>query len=490
MEGFKNSTRMKTFGEEAPQAYAKGGKVGKVMGEFAAGKLHSGSKKGPEVTSRKQAIAIGISEAKKAGVAKKNNGGLMSKMSPADRRASEEQPSRPLTAAEMRAAKAVAAAKAAAPKQGPLIKPVRQMTPAERRMNQMDRPTNNMGAEAYKGGGKVGASKVPFAVKKVMRKAEGGEVSAPPPMEAVPVGKKLIPEMPTGYAPPPPPVAYDPSQEPTPQSVFGSGLAASSVADMYGTSPGPSPTMPNQPQYQSEADHQAQLAAFKAREASSGRPSWFPEDLPMDSVTGRQLIAQHNAQEAAQRADQAATAQAQQEMAAQAQQDRGLGLNLGGRRNTQDPMYNRGGKVSGSKVMRKAEGGVVNAAPAKMYAFGDQPSIMPTAGAAGASPPPYQPQTFADGRLVSPMMPEPTPQSVFGKIFTPSYKGPPMNARGQVLSTTPINEPPYMQKMRADAANAQTAKMQAYGAQLKGRMDAAAAQKAKVQPKTGIFPVR
>jgi hypothetical protein len=33
------------------------------MTEFGAGTLHSGSKKGPEVTSRKQAIAIALSEA-------------------------------------------------------------------------------------------------------------------------------------------------------------------------------------------------------------------------------------------------------------------------------------------------------------------------------------------------------------------------------------------------------------------------------------------
>ena len=38
-------------------------KVGKVMHEYKAGSLHSGSKKGPEVTSRKQAIAIALSEA-------------------------------------------------------------------------------------------------------------------------------------------------------------------------------------------------------------------------------------------------------------------------------------------------------------------------------------------------------------------------------------------------------------------------------------------
>ena len=33
-----------------------------VMSEFKHGQLHSGSSKGPKVTSRKQAIAIGLSE--------------------------------------------------------------------------------------------------------------------------------------------------------------------------------------------------------------------------------------------------------------------------------------------------------------------------------------------------------------------------------------------------------------------------------------------
>lgn len=35
-----------------------------VMHRFKHGELHSGSKKGPEVKSRKQAIAIAISESK------------------------------------------------------------------------------------------------------------------------------------------------------------------------------------------------------------------------------------------------------------------------------------------------------------------------------------------------------------------------------------------------------------------------------------------
>ncbi len=41
-------------------------KVKKVMKEYAEGKLHSGSKKGPEVTNRKQAVAIAMSEAGKS----------------------------------------------------------------------------------------------------------------------------------------------------------------------------------------------------------------------------------------------------------------------------------------------------------------------------------------------------------------------------------------------------------------------------------------
>lgn len=40
-------------------------KMRKVMREFKDGALRSGSKKGPEVKSRKQAIAIGLSEARR-----------------------------------------------------------------------------------------------------------------------------------------------------------------------------------------------------------------------------------------------------------------------------------------------------------------------------------------------------------------------------------------------------------------------------------------
>ncbi len=51
-----------------PKESMKGkGKVKKVMKKFGEGKLHSGSKKGPVVSNRKQAIAIGLSEARQAG---------------------------------------------------------------------------------------------------------------------------------------------------------------------------------------------------------------------------------------------------------------------------------------------------------------------------------------------------------------------------------------------------------------------------------------
>lgn len=41
-------------------------KIERVMSEFKEGTLRSGSKKGPKVRSRKQAIAIAISESRKA----------------------------------------------------------------------------------------------------------------------------------------------------------------------------------------------------------------------------------------------------------------------------------------------------------------------------------------------------------------------------------------------------------------------------------------
>jgi uncharacterized protein DUF6496 len=74
----------KEFAEEKKHAPGKTGKQARLaetlmgmdgapdkmkmtMDEFKAGQLHSGSKTGPKVTNRKQAIAIGINQAKKAG---------------------------------------------------------------------------------------------------------------------------------------------------------------------------------------------------------------------------------------------------------------------------------------------------------------------------------------------------------------------------------------------------------------------------------------
>ena len=48
----------------------KKAKMRKVMREFEEGELHSGSRKGPKVTSKRQAVAIGLSE-QRAGKGKK-----------------------------------------------------------------------------------------------------------------------------------------------------------------------------------------------------------------------------------------------------------------------------------------------------------------------------------------------------------------------------------------------------------------------------------
>jgi len=40
----------------------RGGKMQKTMGEYASGELHSGSKEGPVVKDRKQALAIGLKQ--------------------------------------------------------------------------------------------------------------------------------------------------------------------------------------------------------------------------------------------------------------------------------------------------------------------------------------------------------------------------------------------------------------------------------------------
>jgi hypothetical protein len=50
---------------KVPKTPAAKVKIGKVLHEFKEGELKSGSKKGPVVKNRKQAIAIAISEARR-----------------------------------------------------------------------------------------------------------------------------------------------------------------------------------------------------------------------------------------------------------------------------------------------------------------------------------------------------------------------------------------------------------------------------------------
>jgi len=53
----------------------KKAKVGKVMSEYKAGKLHSGSKKGPIIKKPQQALAVALQSAKKTAYGEKRSGG-------------------------------------------------------------------------------------------------------------------------------------------------------------------------------------------------------------------------------------------------------------------------------------------------------------------------------------------------------------------------------------------------------------------------------
>lgn len=53
--------------KRVPKTARAKAKIEKTMKEFKRGALHSGSKKGPKVTSRKQAIAISLSQARRKG---------------------------------------------------------------------------------------------------------------------------------------------------------------------------------------------------------------------------------------------------------------------------------------------------------------------------------------------------------------------------------------------------------------------------------------
>jgi len=62
----KGSKSKKKDPKKPVKSTAGRAKVKKVMEEYKEGKLHSGSKKGPQVRNPKQAIAIALSEARKA----------------------------------------------------------------------------------------------------------------------------------------------------------------------------------------------------------------------------------------------------------------------------------------------------------------------------------------------------------------------------------------------------------------------------------------
>jgi hypothetical protein len=49
---------------KARKRSGRAGKIAKVLGEYKRGTLKSGSKHGPPVKDRKQAVAIGLSEAR------------------------------------------------------------------------------------------------------------------------------------------------------------------------------------------------------------------------------------------------------------------------------------------------------------------------------------------------------------------------------------------------------------------------------------------
>ena len=63
---FRSKDEVDRIADKYKGKKADGGKVEKVMHEFKHGALHSGSKTGPVVTNRDQAIAIAMSEAGKS----------------------------------------------------------------------------------------------------------------------------------------------------------------------------------------------------------------------------------------------------------------------------------------------------------------------------------------------------------------------------------------------------------------------------------------
>lgn len=142
MKGFKDSTKVQ-YDRGGCDGYAKGGrvkgaaKVAKVMREFKKGELHSGSKAGPKVNSRDQAVAIALNEARKAGkkTVRKQDGGAVGRAQRTQREEAREDaklmrevPARPTRGntpdytaepAEARRARRQRTDREAAPRRGP-----------------------------------------------------------------------------------------------------------------------------------------------------------------------------------------------------------------------------------------------------------------------------------------------------------------------------------------------------------------------------------
>jgi hypothetical protein len=61
----KKSKRATSRSKKPPKTERAKNKIEKTMSEFKHGELHSGSKQGPMVTNRRQAVAIALSQARK-----------------------------------------------------------------------------------------------------------------------------------------------------------------------------------------------------------------------------------------------------------------------------------------------------------------------------------------------------------------------------------------------------------------------------------------
>ncbi len=66
MKSIRDAAKQGKSKKSYPKSKSGKKKIEKVMHEFKAGTLHSGSKKGPRVKNRKQAVAIALSEARRA----------------------------------------------------------------------------------------------------------------------------------------------------------------------------------------------------------------------------------------------------------------------------------------------------------------------------------------------------------------------------------------------------------------------------------------